>query len=74
MVGVISFYCYGPPKSPMEMTINEMNAWMAHTQTPVIFNHHEPYVVNDSSIINVDLNGIQSTRAAKENKERVLIN
>ncbi|KAF4210501.1 hypothetical protein CNMCM8980_000080 [Aspergillus fumigatiaffinis] len=71
--GMQNFYCYGPPKSPMEMTINEMNAWMAHTQTPVIFNHHEPYVVNDSSIINVDLDGIHSTRAAKENKERVLI-
>ncbi|EAW10150.1 ANP1/MMN9/VAN1 family protein [Aspergillus clavatus NRRL 1] len=71
--GMQSFYCYGPSKSPMEMSINEMVAWNAHTQTPVTFNHHEPYSVNESTIHNIDLNPIQSTPQAVEKKERVLI-
>lgn len=57
----------------MEMSINEMVAWNAHTQTPVTFNHHEPYSVNESTIHNVDLNPIHSTPQAVEKKERVLI-
>ena len=57
----------------MEMTINEMVEWNAHAQTPVIFNHHEPYEVNSSTISSVDLNPIKSTSKAAANGERVLI-
>lgn len=68
-----SFYCYGPSKSPMQMTINEMNEWNAHLQTPVNFNHHVPYDVNSTSISLVDLNPIKSTPKGAANGERVLI-
>lgn len=71
--GYYSFYCYGSSKSPMQMSINEMVEWNAHLQTPVIFNHHEPYEINSSTISNVDLNPIQSTSKAALNQERVLI-
>jgi cellulose synthase/poly-beta-1,6-N-acetylglucosamine synthase-like glycosyltransferase len=57
----------------MEMSINEMVEWNAHLQTPVVFNHHEPYEVNSSSISSVDLNPIKSTSRAVHNGERVLI-
>lgn len=50
-----------------------MVEWNAHLQTPVIFNHHEPYEVNSSSISSVDLNPIKSTPRAVANGERVLI-
>ncbi|KAL1968794.1 hypothetical protein VTN77DRAFT_1155 [Rasamsonia byssochlamydoides] len=68
-----NFYCYGSSKSPMEMSINEMVEWNAHLQTPVIFNNHEPYEVNSSTITSVDLNPIKSTPQAVANGERVLI-
>ncbi|BCR85123.1 ANP1/MMN9/VAN1 family protein [Aspergillus chevalieri] len=68
-----SFYCYGSSKSPMEMSINEMVEWNGHAQTPVIFNHHEPYEVNSTSISSMDLNPIRSTSKAAANGERVLI-
>ena len=55
------------------MSINEMVEWSAHTQTPVIFNHHDPYEVNSSSIKTVDLNPIKSTTQAVSNSERVLV-
>jgi cellulose synthase/poly-beta-1,6-N-acetylglucosamine synthase-like glycosyltransferase len=55
------------------MTINEMVSWNAHLQTPVLFNHHEPYEVNASTIQRVDLNPIVSTPRALSNQERVLI-
>ncbi|PSS27211.1 glycosyltransferase family 62 protein [Amorphotheca resinae ATCC 22711] len=67
------FYCWGPSKPPMQMTPNEAVDWNAHLQTPVIFNHHEPLVVNSSTIKHVDLNPIQSTPKAVSNEERVLI-
>ena len=70
---VHSFYCYGSSKSPMEMSLNEMVEWNAHAQTPVIFNRHEPYEVNNTSIAEVDLNPIKSTTQAALNHERVLI-
>lgn len=57
----------------MDMTLNEQQAWSAHLQTPVIFNHHAPVTVNDSTIQHVDLNTIHSTRQAIDNKERILI-
>jgi len=57
----------------MQMTINEAVDWHAHMQTPVIFNHHEPLVVNSSTIKRVDLNTIQSTPKAVTNEEKVLI-
>ncbi|KAL4763232.1 ANP1/MMN9/VAN1 family protein [Aspergillus foveolatus] len=68
-----NFYCYGPPKAPMDMSLNEITEWTAHAQTPVLFNYHEPYEVNSSSIKNVDLNPIRSTNQAVQNRERVLI-
>ena len=50
-----------------------MVSWNAHLQTPVLFNHHEPYEVNASTIQRVDLNPIVSTPRALSNQERVLI-
>lgn len=67
------FYCWGPSKSPMEMTPNEQHNWNAHLQTPVIFNHHEPITVNSSTIRRIDMNPILSTPNAASNNERVLI-
>ncbi len=67
------FYCWGPSKSPMDMTINEQSDWNAHLQTPVIFNHHAPLQINSSTITSVDLNSIKSTTKAVANGERVLI-
>jgi cellulose synthase/poly-beta-1,6-N-acetylglucosamine synthase-like glycosyltransferase len=55
------------------MTVNEMVEWHSHLQTPVLFNHHEPYEVNATSINVVDLNAVASTIKAVENKERVLL-
>jgi cellulose synthase/poly-beta-1,6-N-acetylglucosamine synthase-like glycosyltransferase len=55
------------------MTVNEMITWNQHLQTPVLFNHHETYEVNSSTISRVDLNPIQSTKRAISNQERVLI-
>lgn len=55
------------------MTPNEAVDWNAHLQTPVIFNHHEPLVINESTIKHVDLNPIKSTHKAAANEERVLI-
>lgn len=57
----------------MEMSLNEMVEWNAHAQTPVLFNHHEPYEVNSTSITEVDLNPIKSSTQAVSNRERVLI-
>ena len=56
----------------MQMTPNEAADW-AHLPTPVVFNHHEPLVVNESTIRRVDLNPIRSTPRAAQNDERVLI-
>lgn len=70
---VRSYYCFGPSKAPTEMSINEMITWNQHLQTPVIFNHHEPYEVNSSTISRIDLNNIKSTPRAVSNQERVLI-
>jgi hypothetical protein len=55
------------------MTLNEHNDWNAHLQTPVIFNHHAPLVVNASTIRHIDMNLIESTTNAVSSKERVLI-
>jgi hypothetical protein len=57
----------------MDMTLNEQQAWHSHMQTPVIFNHHAPITVNGSTILEVNLNPIKSTRQAVQNDERVLI-
>jgi hypothetical protein len=57
----------------MQMTPNEAADWNAHLQTPVIFNHHEPLVINSSTIKRIDLNPIRSTPQALQNKEKVLI-
>ncbi|KAI0595900.1 putative ANP1 protein [Biscogniauxia sp. FL1348] len=68
-----SFYCWGPSKPPMDMTLNEQQAWNAHLHTPVIFNHHAPININNTSISHVDLNSVVATRSAIDNEERVLI-
>lgn len=70
---VPSFYCWGPSKPPMEMSLNEHHAWQAHLQTPVIFNHHAPIKVNSSTIEHVNLNKVTSTSQAVQNQERILI-
>ncbi|KAF2864126.1 glycosyltransferase family 62 protein, partial [Piedraia hortae CBS 480.64] len=67
------FYCFGPAKSPMEMSVNEQARWAGHLQTPVIFNHHAPIEVNNTSIHHLDLNPVQSTTRAVQNEERILI-
>ncbi|KAF2398990.1 glycosyltransferase family 62 protein [Trichodelitschia bisporula] len=67
------FVCWGPTKPPMEMTPNDHARWNAHLHTPVVFNHHQPIVVNSSTIQHVDLNPVKSTPKAVSNKERVLI-
>lgn len=68
-----SYYCWGPSKPPIDMSVNEYVKWNQHLQTPVLFNHHEPYKVNASSIETVDLNPIRSTAQALANQERILI-
>jgi len=68
-----SFYCWGPSKPPMEMSLNEHHAWQAHLQTPVIFNHHAPIKVNSSTIEHVNLNKVTSTSQAVQKEERILI-
>jgi cellulose synthase/poly-beta-1,6-N-acetylglucosamine synthase-like glycosyltransferase len=55
------------------MSPNEYALWNQHLQTPVLFNHHEPYRVNATTIENIDLNPIKSTPRALSNRERVLI-
>ncbi|KAL5611951.1 hypothetical protein BROUX41_000482 [Berkeleyomyces rouxiae] len=67
------FYCWGPATPPTRMSINDQVAWSSHQQTPVVFNHHAPIEVNESSIVNIDLNAIKSTKQAIENEERVLL-
>lgn len=67
------FYCWGPTKSPMQMTTNEQAQWHAHLQTPVLFNHHAPIEIESSTIHHINLNGILSTPRAAANEERVLI-
>ncbi|KAI9771349.1 MAG: hypothetical protein M1840_002319 [Geoglossum simile] len=67
------FYCWGPSKSPMEMSVNEHSDWNSHLQTPILLNHHTPITVNSSTIELIDLNPITSTKSAVKNKERVLI-
>jgi hypothetical protein len=57
----------------MRLTPNENAEWHAHMQTPVIFNHHKPIEINESTIQNVNLNLVKSTKTAAANKERVLI-
>src|SRR5271168_631514 len=55
------------------MTANDQARWHAHLQTPVLFNHHEPLVVDSPTISRTDLNPINSTVRAVVNEERVLI-
>ncbi|KAF1988107.1 glycosyltransferase family 62 protein [Aulographum hederae CBS 113979] len=66
------FYCFGPAKSPMDMTPNEQARWNRHP-SPLIFNHHTPVEVNSSTIEHIDLNPIISTAQAASNQERILI-
>lgn len=55
------------------MSSDEFIKWSQRLQTPVLFNHHEPYEVNSSAIQRVDLNSVYSTPRALSNNERVLI-
>ncbi|KAK3182462.1 hypothetical protein K4F52_006288 [Lecanicillium sp. MT-2017a] len=68
-----NFYCWGPSKPPMDMSLNDYARWNGHVQTPVLYNHHAPLEVNSSTIQHIDLNPIMSTRKAIANEERVLI-
>ncbi|KAK0726998.1 Anp1-domain-containing protein [Lasiosphaeria miniovina] len=68
-----NFYCWGPSKSPMDMTLNEQVAWNAHHNTPALWNHHAPVEVKSPSITHADLNPIKSTPKGVTNRERVLI-
>ncbi|KAI5857189.1 Anp1-domain-containing protein [Tricharina praecox] len=67
------YYCFGPAKSPLEISQNEHAKWHMHHQTPVLFNHHKPIEVNASTIQYIDLNKVSSTTDAIKNKERILI-
>ncbi|PNS14072.1 Mannan polymerase complex subunit mnn9 [Sphaceloma murrayae] len=67
------FYCFGPSKSPMQMTPNERVQWTSHLQTPVLFNHHEPIEINSTDIQYVNLNEIETPPKGKPRTERVLI-
>ncbi|KAI9893329.1 MAG: hypothetical protein M1814_000459 [Vezdaea aestivalis] len=67
------FYCWGPAKPPKDMTANEMSDWSGSLQTPVLFNHHEPITINDSTITNIKLDPIHSTPKGADNQERVLL-
>ncbi|PHH61755.1 hypothetical protein CDD81_8002 [Ophiocordyceps australis] len=71
--GMQNFYCWGPSKPPIEMSLNEYARWNAHMKTPVLFNHHAPLKVDSPSIEHIDLNPIVSTRKALVNEEKVLI-
>ena len=55
------------------MSPNEQADWNAHMQTPVIFNHHAPLEINESTISHVNLDPIKSTPEAAAHEERVLI-
>ena len=55
------------------MSTNELEQWLRHQQTPVIFNHHAPVEINSSTIQRVDLNPIRSTTKPLANEEKVLI-
>ena len=57
----------------MDMSTNEYSEWTRNLQTPVLFNHHAPIVVNSSSINSIDMNPIISTPTAASNNERVLL-
>lgn len=52
----------------MEMSLNEHQAWHAHLQTPVIFNHHAPIKINSSTIEHINLNA-----DVPKTEERILI-
>ncbi|KKA27428.1 hypothetical protein TD95_002015 [Thielaviopsis punctulata] len=67
------FYCWGPSTPPTKMSINDQVSWSAHQQTPVVFNQHAAIEVNDTTIFNIDLNKIKSTKQAIANEERVLL-
>ncbi|KAL2890909.1 Mannan polymerase II complex ANP1 subunit [Ceratocystis lukuohia] len=67
------FYCWGPATPPTQMSTNDQASWSSHQQTPVVFNHHAPIEVNQTSIINIDLNAIKSTKQAIANEERILL-
>lgn len=56
----------------MDMTPNEQASWAKHS-TPVVFNHHAPIEINESTITSIDLNPIKSTPKALANEERILI-
>lgn len=67
------YYCFGPAKSPLEISQNEHAKWHMHLQTPVLFNHHKPIEVNASTIQYIDLNKVSATSDAAKNKERILM-
>lgn len=69
----LRFYCWGPAKSPMDITANEVSKWHHGLQTPVIFNPHTPVEIDSKTIQHLDLNSVHSTPNSIEKNERVLI-
>ncbi|KAF8469707.1 Anp1-domain-containing protein [Kalaharituber pfeilii] len=67
------FYCFGPAVPPMDLTPEETRHWYGHQHTPVLFNHHAPIEVTESTITGIDLNAITTSKDAASNKERILI-
>ncbi|KAF8545120.1 Anp1-domain-containing protein [Trichophaea hybrida] len=64
------YYCFGPAKSPLEISQNEYENWNAHQETPVIFNHHKPIEINATTIQKIDLN---PQKGAPKGKDRILM-
>jgi hypothetical protein len=68
-----SYYCWGPAKSPLELSLDEAAQWHGHLQTPVLYNSHAPIEVESGTIVHHNLNKIESTTQAAAKEERVLI-
>lgn len=66
------FYCFGPAKSPMQMSTNERALWQSQLQTQAIFNHHRPVEINSSTIEHVNMNDEVAEKGVNK-KDRILI-
>lgn len=70
------YKCFGPGVSPFEIDPNTYSEWHRESPSPVKFfdsSADEAASHNKTQIARVDLNKVQSTTSAIENKERVLI-
>jgi hypothetical protein len=57
----------------MDMSPNEHSRWQQHMQTPVLFNPHKTLEIDSSTIHNIDLNPIKSSKDGAVKEERILI-